>query len=112
MRSSSLSQRERAGGESRCAPCDCVGRAAQFNGPAFPATASAEGAQFNVPPSLRPRSGAGGALRPSKRPGDPHPSPLPEGEGTGEHTRKGRVVLTKNCCSCTTSEEYQACNTT
>src|SRR5207245_10002754 len=31
--------------------------------------------------SLRQRSGAEGALPPTTRPGDPHPSPLPEGEG-------------------------------
>jgi len=42
-------------------PTTASAEGAQFNVPPFPATASAEGAQFNVPPSLRPHSGAEGA---------------------------------------------------
>src|ERR671931_2811982 len=57
----SLSLWERAGGEGRCAPCDCVGRAAQFNGP-LPCA-------HTVAPK-GPRGSRGKA---------PHPNPLPAG---------------------------------
>src|SRR5262249_25316360 len=43
-------------------PATASAEGAQFNGRPFPATASAEGAQFNGPPSLRERAGVRGFI--------------------------------------------------
>ena len=50
---------------------------------------------IQVRSSLSPRERAGGEglLVPAKGSGDPHPNPLPEGEGTWEHGREGRLRL-------------------
>src|SRR5262249_2413529 len=58
------------GGEGRCAPCDCVGRAARFNGP------------LPCAHTVAPK-GARGSWDKA-----PHPNPLPLGEGT-RHSRQG-----------------------
>src|SRR5205823_10133234 len=67
-------------------PATASAEGAQLNGRPFPATASTEGAQFNVPPSLRERVlSQGEGPRVFKK--APHPSPLPEGEGTKPETQ-------------------------
>jgi hypothetical protein len=48
--------------QTTCFPATASAEGRQFNGAPFPATASAEGAQFNVPPSPSPNwRGNGGA---------------------------------------------------
>jgi hypothetical protein len=50
-------------------PATATAEGAQFNGALFPASATAEGAQFNVPPSLWERAlSRGEGLSHSRRP--------------------------------------------